>query len=70
MYNKGSIYSKELKYLHYIKLVVKVQNKRHVRAIVVTEHANLSSLLINDSSDISDTIIVMVRTFQPFPACY
>lgn len=34
---------------------------RHVRAVVVTEHANLSSLLVNSRFGIQDMIVVMVR---------
>lgn len=51
------------------KLKVRIQNKRSVRAVIVTEHANLSSLLMNDRFDINNCIVITTMGYPGFSTC-
>ena len=51
------------------KLKVRIQNKRSVRAVIITEHANLSSLLMNDRFDINNCIVITTMGYPGYSTC-
>lgn len=51
------------------KLKVRIQNKRSVRAVIITEHANLSSLLMNDQFDINNCLVITTMGYPGNSTC-
>lgn len=51
------------------KLKVRIQNKRSVRAVIITEHANLSSLLVNDQFDINNCLVITTMGYPGNSTC-
>lgn len=51
------------------KLKVRIQNKRSVRAVIITEHANLSSLLMDDRFDINNCIVITLSGYPGYSTC-
>ena len=51
------------------KLKVRFQNKRSVRAVIITEHANLSSLLIDDRFGMSNCIVITLSGYPGHSTC-
>ena len=51
------------------KLAVRFSKKRSVRAIILTEHANLSSLLMNAAFDINNCIVITLSGYPGHSTC-
>ena len=51
------------------KLEVRFQRKRNVRAVILTEHANLSSLLMDEQFDINNCIVITLSGYPGFSTC-
>lgn len=51
------------------KLKVRIQNKRSVRAVIVTEHANLSSLLMDSRFPIKNCIVITLSGYPGYSTC-
>lgn len=51
------------------KLMVRIQNKRSVRAVIVTEHANLSTLLMDAQFDINNCIVITLMGYPGYSTC-
>ena len=51
------------------KLEVRFQRKRSVRAVILTEHANLSSLLMDKQFDINNCIVITLSGYPGYSTC-
>lgn len=51
------------------RLKVRIQNKRSVRAVIITEHANLSSLLMDDQFDVNNCIVITLSGYPGYSTC-
>ena len=51
------------------KLKVRFQRKRIVRAVILTEHANLSSLLMDEQFDINNCIVITLSGYPGYSTC-
>lgn len=51
------------------KLKVRILNKRSVRAVIITEHANLSSLLMDDQFDMNNCLVITTMGYPGFSTC-
>ena len=46
-----------------------IQEKRSVHAVIITEHANLSSVLMNDDFDISNCLVIITMGYPGYSTC-
>ena len=51
------------------KLQVRFHKKRSVRAVIVTEHGNLSSLLMDEQFDIKNCIVITLSGYPGYATC-
>ena len=51
------------------KLNVRFQKKRSVRAVIITEHANLSSLFMDDRFEIKNCIVITLSGYPGYSTC-
>ena len=51
------------------KLKVRIQGKHSVRAVIITEHGNLSSLLMDGQFDIHNCIVITLMGYPGYSTC-